>query len=209
MYGFCCTRRFDDELKSLAFSKTELDIVLSKVLQIYLTQRLVKKSTRFGGSLSVPHSYRQKAEYTTLYSFMKRILATGSVVATSFEDIMRENPHRALVDECERIESMFTEVNEDEVEKIIAAFPSAFFASEKKDLLLLAKRKRGFVPFENLRMNRFKADCAFDVTVDQLDSILTVVLGQMARLGLIPNEVKRPGGMPAGGWRPCLVGARP
>lgn len=198
MYGFCCTRRFDDELKSLAFSKTELDIVLSKVLQIYLTQRLVKKSNRFGGSLSVPHSYRQKAEYTTLYSFTKRILATGSV-ATSFEDIMRENSHRALVDENKRIESMFTEVNEDEVEKIIAALPSAFYASEKKDLLLLAKRKRGFVPFENLRMNRFKADCAFDVTVDQLDSILTVVLGQLVRFGLIPHEVIRPGGMPARG----------
>ena len=127
---------------------------------------------------SVPHSYRQKAEYTTLYSFAKRILATGSVVATSFADITRENPHKALVDEYERIASMFTELNEDEVEKIIAALPSAFYASEK---LLLAKLKRGFVPCENLRMNRLNQN----------------KIVQVARFGLIPiwSEASR--------WRAC------
>lgn len=30
---------------------------------------------------------------------------------------------------------------------------------------------------------------------------------QVPRFGLIPNEVKRPSGLPAGGWHPCLAGA--
>ena len=131
-----------------------------------------------------------------------------------------ENPHVPMIRMYEEIESCFPDLTSDEIDKILAALPSAYYGAEKKDLLLLARKKRGLVFDENQKLSRLLSDCSLDVTIDQLDCLITVVdlaqrggkpLGTMIRTILHggTEESRGPqGGVPVGGFAARRVGDR-